>query len=47
VTDFAVRPAARSAGNGRSGIGREGGRSSLEFYTRPTNVCIEFDHAGA
>ncbi len=34
-------------GNGRSDIGREGGRSSLEFCTRPTNVCIEFDHAEA
>jgi aminomuconate-semialdehyde/2-hydroxymuconate-6-semialdehyde dehydrogenase len=34
-------------GNGRSGIGREGGRSSLAFYTRPTNVCIEFEHAAA
>jgi aminomuconate-semialdehyde/2-hydroxymuconate-6-semialdehyde dehydrogenase len=32
-------------GNGRSGIGREGGHSSLEFYTRPTNVCVEFKHA--
>jgi aminomuconate-semialdehyde/2-hydroxymuconate-6-semialdehyde dehydrogenase len=27
-------------GNGRSGIGREGGRHSLDFYTRPANVCV-------
>lgn len=32
-------------GNHRSGIGREGGRSSLEFYTRTTNVGLEFEHA--
>jgi aminomuconate-semialdehyde/2-hydroxymuconate-6-semialdehyde dehydrogenase len=31
-------------GNGRSGIGREGGRSSVDFYSRPTNVCVEFEH---
>ncbi|MFF0343718.1 2-hydroxymuconic semialdehyde dehydrogenase [Kribbella sp. NPDC004875] len=24
-----------------SGIGREGGRHSLDFYTDPTNVCVE------
>ncbi len=24
-----------------SGIGREGGRHSLDFYTEPTNVCVE------
>lgn len=27
-------------GTGRSGIGREGGRHSLDFYSEPTNVCI-------
>jgi aminomuconate-semialdehyde/2-hydroxymuconate-6-semialdehyde dehydrogenase len=27
-------------GVGLSGIGREGGESSLHFYTEPTNVCI-------
>lgn len=27
-------------GAGLSGIGREGGESSLHFYTEPTNVCI-------
>ncbi|GAA4679600.1 2-hydroxymuconic semialdehyde dehydrogenase [Gordonia humi] len=27
-------------GVGLSGIGREGGQSSLHFYTEPTNVCI-------
>lgn len=28
-------------GMGLSGIGREGGQSSLHFYTEPTNVCIQ------
>ena len=27
-------------GMGLSGIGREGGASSLHFYTEPTNVCV-------
>lgn len=31
-------------GNGRSGIGREGGRASVEFYSHPTNVCVDFEH---
>jgi aminomuconate-semialdehyde/2-hydroxymuconate-6-semialdehyde dehydrogenase len=28
-------------GVGLSGIGREGGEHSLDFYTEPTNVCIQ------
>lgn len=28
-------------GVGLSGIGREGGRHSLSFYTEPTNVCVQ------
>ena len=28
-------------GAGLSGIGREGGASSLHFYTEPTNVCVQ------
>ncbi|MET9660305.1 2-hydroxymuconic semialdehyde dehydrogenase [Streptomyces sp. NPDC006510] len=28
-------------GCGLSGIGREGGESSLHFYTEPTNVCVQ------
>ncbi|MBM7518518.1 2-hydroxymuconic semialdehyde dehydrogenase [Nocardioides nitrophenolicus] len=28
-------------GTGLSGIGREGGRHSLHFYSEPTNVCIQ------
>ncbi|MFF3571963.1 2-hydroxymuconic semialdehyde dehydrogenase [Nocardia jiangxiensis] len=28
-------------GVGLSGIGREGGDSSLHFYTQPTNVCVQ------
>ncbi|WP_127792262.1 2-hydroxymuconic semialdehyde dehydrogenase [Agromyces sp. LHK192] len=28
-------------GVGLSGIGREGGRHSLDFYTEPTNVCVQ------
>ena len=28
-------------GVGMSGIGREGGEFSLDFYTEPTNVCIQ------
>ncbi|MGI5498836.1 2-hydroxymuconic semialdehyde dehydrogenase [Lentzea sp. CA-135723] len=28
-------------GTGLSGIGREGGESSLHFYTEPTNVCVQ------
>ncbi|MFD5865386.1 2-hydroxymuconic semialdehyde dehydrogenase [Agromyces sp. NPDC127015] len=28
-------------GVGLSGVGREGGRHSLEFYTEPTNVCVQ------
>ena len=27
-------------GVGLSGIGREGGEYSLQFYTEPTNVCV-------
>jgi aminomuconate-semialdehyde/2-hydroxymuconate-6-semialdehyde dehydrogenase len=27
-------------GNGLSGLGREGGRHSLDFYTETTNVCV-------
>ena len=27
-------------GMGLSGIGREGGRHSLDFYTETTNVCV-------
>ncbi|MYU22646.1 2-hydroxymuconic semialdehyde dehydrogenase [Streptomyces sp. SID8352] len=27
-------------GTGLSGIGREGGRHSLDFYSEPTNVCV-------
>ncbi|VVJ18426.1 2-aminomuconate semialdehyde dehydrogenase (EC [Amycolatopsis camponoti] len=27
-------------GTGRSGIGREGGKHSLHFYTETTNVCV-------
>ena len=27
-------------GMGRSGLGREGGRHSLDFYTETTNVCV-------
>ncbi|NEA15365.1 2-hydroxymuconic semialdehyde dehydrogenase [Streptomyces halstedii] len=28
-------------GVGLSGVGREGGESSLHFYTEPTNVCVQ------
>jgi aminomuconate-semialdehyde/2-hydroxymuconate-6-semialdehyde dehydrogenase len=28
-------------GNGRSGVGREGGYAAVDFYSQPTNVCIE------
>jgi aminomuconate-semialdehyde/2-hydroxymuconate-6-semialdehyde dehydrogenase len=28
-------------GVGLSGIGREGGEHSLEFYTEPTNICVQ------
>ncbi|WP_103534628.1 2-hydroxymuconic semialdehyde dehydrogenase [Streptomyces sp. SM11] len=28
-------------GVGLSGLGREGGESSLHFYTEPTNVCVQ------
>lgn len=28
-------------GMGLSGVGREGGQSSLHFYTEPTNICIQ------
>jgi aminomuconate-semialdehyde/2-hydroxymuconate-6-semialdehyde dehydrogenase len=28
-------------GVGLSGIGREGGEHSLDFYTQPTNVCVQ------
>jgi aminomuconate-semialdehyde/2-hydroxymuconate-6-semialdehyde dehydrogenase len=28
-------------GVGLSGIGREGGQHSLDFYTEPTNVCVQ------
>ncbi|WP_371188274.1 2-hydroxymuconic semialdehyde dehydrogenase [Thalassotalea maritima] len=27
-----------------SGIGREGGQHSLNFYTEPSNICIQIDH---
>jgi len=27
-------------GFGLSGLGREGGQHSLDFYTEPTNVCV-------
>lgn len=30
-------------GVGLSGIGREGGRHSLHFYTEPTNVCLRVE----
>jgi aminomuconate-semialdehyde/2-hydroxymuconate-6-semialdehyde dehydrogenase len=33
-------------GSGASGIGREGGVHSLEFYTELSNVCIKFNGAG-
>ena len=33
-------------GMGLSGIGREGGRHSLDFYTETTNVCVALDEAG-
>lgn len=33
-------------GSGSSGIGREGGVHSLEFYTELSNVCIKFSGAG-
>ena len=26
----------------KSGIGREGGHSSLHFFTEPKNICIKF-----
>jgi aminomuconate-semialdehyde/2-hydroxymuconate-6-semialdehyde dehydrogenase len=32
-------------GSGLSGIGREGGVSSLHFYTEPTNVCVDLGMA--
>lgn len=32
-------------GRGLSGIGREGGMHSLNFYSELTNVCIHVDHA--
>lgn len=32
-------------GSGASGIGREGGVHSLEFYTELSNVCIKFNEA--
>ena len=28
-------------GSGLSGIGREGGQHSLDFYSEPTNVCVQ------
>jgi aminomuconate-semialdehyde/2-hydroxymuconate-6-semialdehyde dehydrogenase len=30
-------------GNGRSGIGREGGPASVDFYSHPANICSEID----
>lgn len=33
-------------GSGSSGIGREGGVHSLEFYTELSNVCVKFNGAG-
>jgi aminomuconate-semialdehyde/2-hydroxymuconate-6-semialdehyde dehydrogenase len=32
-------------GSGMSGIGREGGVHSLEFYTELSNVCIKLEGA--
>ena len=41
VNTFLVRDlTAPFGGMGISGIGREGGASSLHFYTEPTNVCV-------
>jgi aminomuconate-semialdehyde/2-hydroxymuconate-6-semialdehyde dehydrogenase len=34
-------------GAGMSGIGREGGSHSLNFYSELTNVCIRFDNEAA
>jgi len=34
-------------GAGLSGIGREGGTHSLNFYSELTNVCIRIDHEAA
>jgi aminomuconate-semialdehyde/2-hydroxymuconate-6-semialdehyde dehydrogenase len=34
-------------GSGASGIGREGGVHSLEFYTELSNVCVKFQGASA
>ncbi len=33
-------------GVGLSGIGREGGRHSLHFYSEPTNVCVQLREEG-
>ncbi|HJX78131.1 2-hydroxymuconic semialdehyde dehydrogenase [Glutamicibacter sp.] len=34
-------------GSGLSGIGREGGKNSLHFYTEPTNICIKLSEEEA
>ncbi len=32
-------------GTKQSGVGREGGREALRFFTEPKNVCVQFPHA--
>jgi acyl-CoA reductase-like NAD-dependent aldehyde dehydrogenase len=44
VNSFFLRDLRTPFGGAReSGLGREGGRYSLEFYTEPKFVCIPFD----